>query len=701
MRTTRNRTAWAATMILMAGLLQAASPAAHAQTPQPGRLANLDHLNFLYDTVDPPEQANHTTYRLAQEPDLGVVWVYTQHNPDDSYTRLGGGVYDAQTKTWGQGTFDTDDITRNAVAYLRHWRLNGDDHSRQHAYQLLRGTAYFQTLAGPNRGNFEIWMQPDGTLQHVQKPHDGNDEQANWSLARGMWAYGEGYAAFKNSDPDFAAFLADRLALSFDALDREVLDKYGQYQVVDGLRRPRWFIPGCYCEPYGDAGATADAMQGLIAYLKATVGASDAGTRRLRARAERITTQFAEGLTQMALGDAYTWPFGAIMPNPGYRAVWHGWGSMMPGVLAEAGAVLQRRDWVEAAATSMARFAPHVLAQGGPDAFWAPTPALRVQWGFSVDSLVQNLYKVGTLAHRDSLRDLAGLAAAWYFGDNYGSAQMYSPQTGRLFDGLEGNGRVNTNAGAETAHAVMSMLLLDANPDLARRALAWRPGERYTWQQAEAEDGTRSGDTTLSESCQFVVAEGWCSGKEVILRPGGTVRLTVQVPRDGRYLLMPAFTRMQIPTGAAALTVSANNERLASVDVGGAGDKGVTPQPGYPDVVTLDKPVNATQRQLTIDIGYAGQAGHEIRLDGVLVQPAVEWHVAGDTNAAQALLRSFSHSWETRPVSLPDDGPVTARAYDTAGRLVRTAYGRSGSVDAPVPPGGFTVVTSEALTGRN
>ena len=34
----------------------------------PGRLTNLDHLDFLGDTVTPPKQAGHTTYRLAQEP---------------------------------------------------------------------------------------------------------------------------------------------------------------------------------------------------------------------------------------------------------------------------------------------------------------------------------------------------------------------------------------------------------------------------------------------------------------------------------------------------------------------------------------------------------------------------------------------------------------------------------------------------------
>src|SRR5665648_149021 len=39
-------------------------------------LTNLAHLDFLGDTVAPSEQAGHTTYRLAEEPEVGVLWTY-------------------------------------------------------------------------------------------------------------------------------------------------------------------------------------------------------------------------------------------------------------------------------------------------------------------------------------------------------------------------------------------------------------------------------------------------------------------------------------------------------------------------------------------------------------------------------------------------------------------------------------------------
>ena len=47
------------------GATQAAAP-----------LTNLAHLDFLTDRVAVQASAAHTTYRLASEPTVGVLWVY-------------------------------------------------------------------------------------------------------------------------------------------------------------------------------------------------------------------------------------------------------------------------------------------------------------------------------------------------------------------------------------------------------------------------------------------------------------------------------------------------------------------------------------------------------------------------------------------------------------------------------------------------
>jgi len=238
-------------LLLLCALVLVLPPGVARAAP----LTNTAHLDFLGDTVVPPSQPGHSTF--GSEP-LGVLWTYADRNADGSYRRVGGGTYDAATNTYGQGAFNADDIARAAVVYVRHWRQTGSAASRARAVALLRGLAYLQS---PN-GNVVLWMQPDGTLNPSADPvelPDPSDSDASYWLARSVWAFGEGYRAFRLQDPAFARFLAGRLDLALGALDREVLSKYPETQVVDGRSVPAWLI-------VDGADATAEAMLGLAAY---------------------------------------------------------------------------------------------------------------------------------------------------------------------------------------------------------------------------------------------------------------------------------------------------------------------------------------------------------------------------------------------------------------------------------------------------
>ena len=154
--------------ILMAATLVVAVTATLAQAPaggasaadSPGRLTNLDHLDYLGDRVAPPRQAGHTTYRLAQRPEVGVLWTYADKQADGSYKRVGGGPYNAATDTYGQGAFNADDLARAAVVYIREWKQTKDPSSRSRAFEMLRGLTYLQTVSGKNAGNVVLGCSP-------------------------------------------------------------------------------------------------------------------------------------------------------------------------------------------------------------------------------------------------------------------------------------------------------------------------------------------------------------------------------------------------------------------------------------------------------------------------------------------------------------------------------------------------------------
>jgi hypothetical protein len=647
----------------------------------PGPLTNLGHLDFLGDSVTPPSQDGHTTYRLAAQPSLRVLWTYAEPDPSapGGYRRLGGGTYDPDTNTYGQGAFNTDDLTRAAVVYIRHWRQFGDAQSREAAYGLLRTVAYMQTLSDDaRRGNFVLWMQPDGTLNPSADPvelPDPSDSGASYWLARAIWAFGEGYEAFRDTNPDFAAFLRERLDLALDALDRQVLVHYGSHRLLDGAQVPAWLI-------VDGADASSEAVYGLSAYVRAKPG---------DVRARRDLKRLADGLAQMRLSaDSATWPFGAILPWAGSRSVWHAWGDQMAGALATAGSVLGKRRLITTAISEVASFTPHLLAQGGADQGWLPVPAERAQIAYGADATLQNLLRTADASGLDAFNKLAAIQAAWYFGNNRSGVQMYDPATGRTLDGLEADGRVNPNSGAEsTIHGLLSMLALDARPAVAAAATSRnaRVGQ-LSWTLLEAEAGALLGKAVVVTPPSAWTGESlWSGGKYVELLPGGRVTVSATLAEAGRYRLLPVFDRQEAPRGSIGSRHRFDNVPLGIVRHGGAGAPGVSPTSGYLDIGNVGSDRELAAGPVAIESAYVGD-GRAVRLDAVLLQPEIERILLAGAGGRQGLLRS----WATERRLATVDAGLTAYVYDASGRLVKTVSGR---LVVPVEPFGFTYLLGD------
>lgn len=637
--------------------LSGVTPAAASAEP----LTNLAHLNFLGATVSPPAQPGHTTYRLSTEPAVGVLWTYADRRADGHYERIGGGAYDPATGTYSQGAYNADDIARASVVYLRHWRQTGDGDSRSRAYEMLRGLTYLQTTSGADAGNVVLWMQPDGALNRSARPvelPDPSDSGPSYWLARTVWALGEGYAAFRGTD--FGNFLRTRMDLAVAALDRQVLSRYGEWLVVDGARVPAWLI-------VDGADATAEAVLGLSAYVEA------GGDRAARS----ALTRLAEGVAAMSGGtSAADWPYGAILPWGLSRSMWHGWGAQMPAALARASAVLHRPDLREPAVRDAATFTPYLLTAGGADNGWLPTAADRTQIAYGVDSRVQSLVAVGG----QGARELAGIAAGWYFGANAAGVATYDPVTGRTADGVSGDGVVNRNAGAEsTIHGLLSMLALDADPALVRVARdASTVLHRESTVFVEGESAELSGGEVVTPPSAWTGESQWSGGAYVRGGAGAVARWTVP-PADQPRLVSPV---VDLVPGAGTTSWSADRP-LGTIDHGRAGAQGSSLAPGALLPVTLRAPLPSGASTVT-----ARFTTSESAVDGLLLRPEVSQVVF--THAA--LLQNAATTGRTGTVILPGASRVTALRYDGRGHLLDQSTLTGPRVTAPVAAGGFTVL---------
>jgi hypothetical protein len=651
----------------------AASPAVGAgvASASKSRRANLSHLDFLGDSVSPPAVPGHSSYGSGP---LGVLWTYADRRADGTYARIGGGPYDAATDTYGQGAFNADDLARAAVVYLRHYRAHRDAHSRSAAYGLLRGLTYLQTTSGVNAGNVVLWMQPDGTLNPSAEPvelPDPSDSGPSYWLARTVWALGEGYEAFRTVDPAFARFLRTRLELAIAALDRQVLVHYGTWNVVDGRRVPAWLI-------VAGADATSEAVLGLSAYVRA--GGSS--------RARQALARFAEAVAAMGAGGIREWPFRALLPWGESISDWHAWGAQMPSALAAASLALHKPGLLTPAIGDTAGFTPLLLTAGGPDNGWLPAPIDRTQIAYGVDARLHGLLGVASAGSRPGLRQVAAFVAAWYFGANRAREPVYDATTGRTYDGVSGDGVINRNSGAEsTIHGLLSMLVLDRHPGIARLARTAGIVKRRGTLTLEAEDGVLAGNASATKPAELWTGESQFSGSGYAeLGDGGSATLTL--PRHPRSLVLPV---VDLRPGSRAVTTFRGDDRvLGRVASGRIGRQGDSPAPGALLPVTVPRTLPATATLLSATTATA--AGDPAVLDAVMLEPLVSRLVLRGDGGGTALLRSASRTAERTGVRVPGGGTARVTTYDGRGHLMTRSVRTGRTVRVTVPAGGFALV---------
>ena len=651
------------------GTAAPAAPVAAAPAP----LTNLAHLDFLLDETTPAAEEGHTSYRLDSEPTLTLPWTYADARDGGTFARVGGGPLDPATGYWGQGAYNSDDVSRAAVVYLRDWQQTGSPESRTKAYELLRSTAYFQTTTGPAAGNVVLWMQPDGTFNRSPVPvelPDPSDSGNSYWLARSIWAFGEGYAAFRDDDPEFAAFLQQRLQLGVTALQRESLAKYGQYEVADGTRVPAWLV-------VDGADASAEAVLGLTSYVEAAPGDAPART---------AATQLAEGIARMSSGDPQTWPYGAVLPWTHSRSMWHSWSSQMPVALARASTVLGRADLLRPAVTDTTSFTTTLLTASGPDNAWYPTPVDQTQIAYGADSRLQSALAVAEASGGAGLRQVAAVAGSWYFGTNRSGQAVYDRATGVTYDGVQADGSVNRNSGAEsTIHGLLSMIALDGAPDVSALAQASTAvASRDGLTTVEAEGATATTGTVVTPTSAWTGEAQYSGGSALTLQPGQSATITVPAGSGLRHV-------EPVLLGAEGLA-STSTWKAGRLPLGTlttkVGPQGVTAASGALLPQTLAVPVGPGATAVTV----TARGSQPVTVDALIVRPLVQrLALTGAGGRSTELVSSTSR------LPLPTTVGVrgvrsTVASYDAKGQLVsqRTVSGRS---LVSVRAGGFVVVT--------
>jgi hypothetical protein len=433
---------------------------------------------------------------------------------------------------------------------------------------------------------------------------------------------------------------------------------------------PAWLITG-------GADASSEAVLGLAAYVQAGGGAA----------ARTALAQLAHGIADMGSGTASTWPYGAILPSAAARSEWHPWGAQMATALADAATALHQPGLLGAAVADTAIFTPHLLTATGPDNLWGPAPVDSSQIAYGAGARVLALLAVATATSSAGLRQLSGIAAGWFFGQNPADTATYNRATGATDDGINANGTVNLNSGAEsTIFGLLTMEALDANPVVAAIALAsahvqFRDGQ----QTVEAEAASLTGEAEIVQANPVNTGESqWSGGAYVQLATGSTLSWTI--PADDQPRLVQAIVN-RVPGRGGVSDFAAGTDSLGTAAYGGGGAQGISAAPDALLPVTLPGILPATATQLT-----AGTLGGPGQLDAVQLTPLIAVLITSGNGHSAALLNSEADAPGTRTVQLPGTGRAVATSYDSQGRQWRVTISAGPAITVPVPAGGFAIV---------
>ncbi|MCK4577562.1 MAG: hypothetical protein KAU50_02150 [Candidatus Marinimicrobia bacterium] len=80
------------------------------------------------------------------------------------------------------------------------------------------------------------------------------------------------------------------------------------------------------------------------------------------------------------------------------------------------------------------------------------------QIAYGIGSSFKGIARLADITGNLEYRELADQISEWFSGANRAQIQMYDPETGRCFDGIDGPPKVNRNSGAESTIEAIAAL---------------------------------------------------------------------------------------------------------------------------------------------------------------------------------------------------------------------------------------------------
>ncbi|MGE5431829.1 MAG: hypothetical protein ACM3QX_12180 [Syntrophomonadaceae bacterium] len=388
-------------------------------------IVNTQHLDHLYEKI------------TVDGKDMAIIHIYAEA-PEYNWT-----------EAKGEGIACVDDVARAAIFYLRYFNVTNN------AAHLIRTKLLYEFLfyMQAENGLFYNFINKDFS---INKEGSNSKPLANWWSWRALWAMGEAYKYFYEKDKDFSLRLQNSLAKGFASI-KDFISLYPKKTEVKGFRLPTW-LPYKYASD--QAAVLLMALNPFYQVSKDTI-------------VRHYIEDLSAGIILMQAGDSASFPYGAYLS---WENTWHAWGANQPEAILISADALKSREYENSAKLAVDHFYDFLIKKNYLNEFTVVNNTSEnmsqfPQIAYGINPMVSACLQAAKVFNDPSYSEKGAKIACWLLGQNAAGKAMYDAKTGRGYDGIVSEDKVNYNSGAEsTIEALMALLAVEANPQ-ARKVL--------------------------------------------------------------------------------------------------------------------------------------------------------------------------------------------------------------------------------------
>lgn len=380
---------------------------------------NLDHIMHLYDVVDLPGNLYG-----------GIIHIYSEY-PD----------YEFEIEP-NEGFTCVDDVARAMMVDAI--RLSKDEEIKTKYNFMAEFLLYMQA----ENGYFHNFIWHDLS---INKTYRTSLAEPNWWSWRSFWALSN----YNGNDERIAQKVDSACKRLAENIFQLYLNQPLSIDTIEGIEVPAWL-------PLGTAGDQAAILiLGLEAYYQ-NINKDE--------QALQLIERIADGLILTQIGKPETFPYGAYLS---WQNLWHAYGNGQAYAMMRAGQILNRDDYIQSALKEVDHFYPYLMEKEYPaffrlkkhhDQFELLEQQQFSQIAYGFRPMIWACVEAYKITGEEIYLDRAKEIATWFSGINIANTQMYDPETGRCFDGIVSETKVNMNSGAEsTIEALLSLQKFDQN----------------------------------------------------------------------------------------------------------------------------------------------------------------------------------------------------------------------------------------------